>query len=214
MLSLPQIAFSNSDILDIILSHLLDPLFNVIFYRYSTLLVTSLISRCWYERSQNQLHEQTLLQYGDAQLEQWLSRKEKEKYSVRELVLFDKYPFKEGGKWSYSLIERVLTTVKGVKEFAIAFTGQSDLPASWMSLDSLASKSLLFCDHNLTILIRARISLRRIDSDAHEHFRTFRVFRNSLVRSENCFLTRGSPSIGTRLEVNLFSHHSYSYWPS
>jgi hypothetical protein len=140
MLSPAQIAFNNADIRDTVLANLIDGLNPL--ERYSALLVTSLISRCWYRPSQTWLHDFLAFQYGTVELEEWLESigQREETLTTSHLIFEDDWPFKEGGKWSYDVIGRVLQQVKGLRTLTIALKGQSELPAEWLALDSLAGE--------------------------------------------------------------------------
>lgn len=65
---------------------------------------------------------------------------EEETLTTSHLIFEDDWPFKEGGKWSYDVIGRVLQQVKGLRTLTIALKGQSELPAEWLALDSLAGE--------------------------------------------------------------------------
>ncbi|GAA5978738.1 hypothetical protein JCM5350_002499 [Sporobolomyces pararoseus] len=138
MISISAVALSQTDVLQAILQHGADD--SSTSSERSTFLTTcSLICRDWVEPAQKMLYKNVLLYGGDEQLEQWLYTVKKRNYRSDTLALLDPYPFKEGGKWSYEMIRKVLVHIIGVRELTLGLHGQSDLPPEWMTLNSLSS---------------------------------------------------------------------------
>ncbi|GAA5974917.1 hypothetical protein JCM5350_004503 [Sporobolomyces pararoseus] len=139
MLSIAQVALNNSDIVETVLSYLVNDSLDQLQERSrsSTLTSLSTISRGWFEPTQKLLFDQVTLERGDQQLEEFLYNIQRRNYLTSQLVLWDKYPFKEGGKWSYDMVGKVLESVKGLKILMLEFCGQVDLSPKWMTLKSL-----------------------------------------------------------------------------
>lgn len=132
---------------------------------YSTLLVTSLVSRPFYVASQELLLANLTFVNGTEQLRKYLSSLESKRPGQKpfenHVVRFvDTLPFKEGkeeegAKWDFELVRKVLESLQGCRELDLGFMGQAQLPAKWLTCESLKGQFPL--DRSMPV-IRAEIS--------------------------------------------------------
>jgi hypothetical protein len=143
MSSAARAALNTSDIIHTILQHVVEASASSLRKKYDHLISCSLITRGWVEPVRGLLNRVVTFWRGTPQLEQWLYAANRHEVETLDLIFIDEYPFKEGGKWSYSAIGEVFRQVRGVELLTIDLRGQVDLSPEWFTFDGFKGESIL-----------------------------------------------------------------------
>ncbi|KWU44050.1 hypothetical protein RHOSPDRAFT_34479 [Rhodotorula sp. JG-1b] len=105
---------------------------------YKALSQLSLVAPTFRKAAQRELDRVLLFRTG-AQVKNWLdyAGKRRPRHPTRRLVLYDRLPFREGGrpscKWSHADLQSLFNTVVGVKAISILFFCQVALPVDLLT---------------------------------------------------------------------------------
>ncbi|GAA5948587.1 hypothetical protein JCM3765_004936 [Sporobolomyces pararoseus] len=119
---------------------------------YSALCTASLISSQFYKICHEQLESCLFFVGGTRQLVKWLEKTSRlpleERYSNARVHFVDTLPFKEGklkegNKWDFEVVGKVLEQLKDCKELCLGFMGQEGMPVEWLAMESLKDLKVL-----------------------------------------------------------------------